>query len=327
MMRLLCVVAGNGIHTFVWKEGSWHGLEQGHLEAPGTCVLAHAGALIVGTRRGMVRSGDLGRTWSESGAGLTLPHVRWLACRGPGLPDVYAGTEPAGLFVSGDEGRTWHGCPEVERLRDRFGWSLPYSPEAGCVRGFAFHGSRGYAAVEVGGLLRSDDAGRSWRLPDGSTGQPKPSSPCSGFIHSDVHSVEVHPSSADRVFAPTGGGLFASRDGGATWECLYECYCRAVWLDPADPDHLILGPADGVAVGGRIEQTHDGGRTWRAATGGLDAPWSRQMVERFVRAGDQLLALVTGGRLLAAPVSTLSWRQILDRIEGIAAAAVLEAED
>lgn len=36
----------------------------------------------------------------------------------------------------------------------------------------AFHEDRAYAAVEVDGLLRWDDRGRSWRLAGGSSGQP-----------------------------------------------------------------------------------------------------------------------------------------------------------
>jgi hypothetical protein len=67
----------------------------------------------------------------------------------------FAGIEPAAIFVSGDGGQSWQEQPGG-RLRKEHGWYLPYSPEAGCVWSSAFHGSRIYAAVEQGGLLRSD---------------------------------------------------------------------------------------------------------------------------------------------------------------------------
>ena len=67
--------------------------------------------------------------------------------------------------------------------------------ESGCVRGFAVHGNRLYAAVEVGGLLRSDDAGKTWGLVAGSNGRPQFGRPPAKQIHPDVHSVAVHPSS------------------------------------------------------------------------------------------------------------------------------------
>jgi hypothetical protein len=120
---------------------------------------------------------------------------------------VLAGTEPANIFISRDSGNSWHACPEVAGLRDKFKWSLPYSPEAGCVRDFAFNGSRGYAAVEVGGVLVSDDNGETWRLAEGSDGKPDLEGPPEPLIYPDVHSLEVHPSSPDLVSAPTGGGF------------------------------------------------------------------------------------------------------------------------
>ena len=83
-----------------------------------------------------------------------------------------AGTEPAGIFVSRDGAANWRECPEVGQLRDAHHWFLPYSPAAGCVRGFAFHGQRAYAAVEVGGVLRSDDEAQTWQLAAGSDGNP-----------------------------------------------------------------------------------------------------------------------------------------------------------
>ena len=124
------------------------------------------------------------------------------------------GTEPAAIHCWMGNG-PWRECPEVAQLRDALGWWLPYSPEAGCVRGFAFHGDRVYAAVEVGGLLRSDDGGRTWGLVEGSSGDPR--AMAEGGIHPDVHSVAVHPSSPDLVLAPTGGGFYQSEDGGGRW--------------------------------------------------------------------------------------------------------------
>ena len=103
---------------------------------------------------------------------------------------------------------------EVAHPRDGHHWFLPYSPEAGCVRGFAVHGERVYAAAEVGGVVRSDDGGQTWRLAHGSDGQPAFGEPRWPLVHPDVHSIEVHPSSPDLVLAATGGGLYRSQDGG-----------------------------------------------------------------------------------------------------------------
>jgi hypothetical protein len=211
----------------------------------------------------------------------------------------------------------------VAELRERFGWFLPYSPEAGCVRGFAFHGHQAYAAVEVGGLLRSDDGGEHWTLAAGSNGIPRFGTPANGFVHPDVHSVVVHPLSPDLVYCPTGGGFYRSLDGGRTWTLRYACYCRAVWADPQDPDHIILSPADDVDRNGRIEESRDGGISWSLASDGLEVPWARGMVERFVQVGEELLAVLSNGQLLAAMLATLTWRRVLTEIEKVNAVTAM----
>lgn len=189
------------------------------------------------------------------------------------------------------------------------------------MRGFALHGDRAYGAVEQGGLLRSDNRGNSWRLVEGASGDPNADIPA-GYMQLDVHSVGVHISSPDLVFAPTGGGLYRSENGGDTWSELYDCYCRAVWDDPEDPNHLIFGPADAVDRRGRIEETYDGGRSWSGVNEGSEAPWPNHMVERFLWVSDTLLAVLSNGELIATPLSALRWTRILPQIEDIQAVAV-----
>ncbi|HJQ13341.1 MAG TPA: hypothetical protein VJ830_01235 [Anaerolineales bacterium] len=288
-----------------------------------TCVTARNGVILAGTTNGVFRSQDEGHSWDEVSTGLTTQHIRWVAFHPDTSDLVLAGTEPANIFVSRDGGSSWRFCPEVAQLRDRFKWSLPYSPEAGCVRGFAFHGSRLYAAVEVGGILISDDSGDTWNLAEGSDGKPGFAGPPEPFVHPDVHSLAVHPSSQDLVYAPTGGGFYRSRDGGNTWKRFYDCYCRAVWVDPQNPDHMILGPADGVDRNGRIEESRDGGETWSMASNGLQVPWRRGMVERFFEAVDELFAVLSSGEVLSTSLSTLEWKRTFPNINNVNAIAQL----
>jgi hypothetical protein len=131
-------------------------------------VIAREGVILAGTEDGIFRSDDEGQTWAEASDGISARHIRWMAFH-PNISDFeFAGTEPANIFVSRNGGELWRSCPEVAQLRDTYQWSLPYSPEAGCVRGFAFYGTRAYAAVEVGGVLVSDDKGETWQLAEGS---------------------------------------------------------------------------------------------------------------------------------------------------------------
>jgi photosystem II stability/assembly factor-like uncharacterized protein len=322
-MDQIFLATSNGIHGFECTRDTWrettHGLTDHHV----TSVMAREGVILAGTTEGIYCSDDLGQSWQAANTGLTVRHIRWMAYH-PDTSDLeFAGTEPAGIFVSRDGAATWRECTEVARLRDAHKWFLPYSKQAGCIRGFAFHGSRAYAAAEVGGALRSDDGGETWRLAEGSNGDPSFDTPPAPLIYPDVHSIAVHPSSPDSVYAPTGGGYYASQDGGRSWELLYDCYCRAVWVDANDPLHQILGPADNVDANGRIEETRDGGWTWRAASQGLVVPWPHHMVERFVQVGDELLAVLSHGTLLSTPLASLKWRQILPEMPNIHAVAAM----
>jgi len=307
------------------ESGGWQILHRALEGISVTSVIAREGVILAGTTDGVYRSDDHGRTWREASAGLSARHIRWMAYH-PEQPDFeLAGTEPAGIFISRDGVESWRECPEVAEMRRRFRWYLPYSPEAGCVRGFAYHGDRSYAAVEVGGVLVSQDGGETWTLVQGSHGEPRSTPP--PFIDPDVHSIEVHPSSADWIYAPTGGGFYRSMDGGASWELLYRCYCRAAWIDPADRDHIVLGPADNVDHNGRIEQSLDGGRTWQPASSGLDVPWRRHMVERFTQVGDELLAVLSNGSLLSTSIGSFNWKELFPEVTGVAAVTDMDVAE
>ena len=298
------------------EHDGWRVVSEGLSRQHVTSVIAREGVILVGTTNGIFRSDDGGTSWFEASNGLTERHVRWMAFH-PDISDCeFAGTEPAALFVSYDGGDEWQERLEVAELRDQFEWWLPYSPEAGCVRGFAFHGKCAYAAVEVGGLLRSDDGGASWSLAEGSNGRSQFTRPTAGNLHADVHSVAVHPSSADLVFAPTGGGFYVSQDGGASWDLRYpNCYVRAVWVDPTDPARMVLGPASNSSgENGRIEVSHDGGASWEKTV----VSWIHNMVERFKPLNDSLFAVLANGELLQTPMpnretnlATLKWQNIL----------------
>jgi len=319
----LLLATADGLGVYARDGQGWQAVGRGLRGQEVLCVIAREGVILAGGRDGVWRSDDLGQSWRAASAGLTLRHVRWLAYH-PDVSDFeVAGTEPAGIFVSRDGAASWRECPEVGRLRDEHHWFLPYSPGAGCVRGFAFAGRRAYAAVEVGGVLRSDDEAQTWHLAGGSDGNPDLEGPPEPWIYPDLHSIHVHPSSPDLVYAPTGGGFYRSADGGATWALHYDCYCRACWVDPADTEHILLGPADNVERNGRIEETRDGGQTWSPASGGLAVPWPNHMVERFVPYGEQLLAVLSNGELLGARIGIWDWRQMLSEAGHVLAATVL----
>lgn len=309
MKSKLVIATGSGIHIAAHTEDGWEITHSALQDHAFTAISASKHSLLAGAKDGLYLSLDEGRTWEQPGTRLADPHIRAVWFHPNDDESAFAGTEPAALYISRDGGVTWEERTEVTALREKHRWSLPYSPNAGCVRGFAFAGTRGYAAVEVGGLLRTDDSGRSWHLM--SPEESEPLTDTTGrWLHPDVHSVKVHASSQDRIFVPTGGGFYTSDTGGQSWSRLHGAYCRAAWIDPEDPAHIILGPAAGPDRSGRIEETRNAGRTWENLPTDRTMNWQHTMVEQFVQMDDLLLAALSDGAILSAELNSgeMHWR-------------------
>ena len=314
MNDLLTIATDNGLHLARWKSQGWQLWRHTLAGVPLTAVIAREGFILAGGRGGIWRSGDYGANWEQVNQGLAERHIRWLAYH-PAVSDFeLAGTEPAALFISHDGGDQWQARPEVAQLRDYHNWYLPYSPAAGAIRGLAVRGDYLYAAVEVGGLLRSVNRGVSWQLAGGSSGQPGQRG-TSDQIDADIHDIVIASQDPLHLLAPTQRGLYESRDGGESWRRLYgPAYCRAVWVDPNRSDHLLLGPARGVDRQGTIQLSQDGGNSWKDASNGLLTPWPHTMVERFYQVGGQLIAILANGHLLQTHIGTWHWQPLLPAI-------------
>lgn len=126
------------------------------------------------------------------------------------------GTDEAHLLrVDGSAAQRLTGFDEAD---SRASWYTPWGgPPAVRTMATADDGTL-YVNVHVGGILRSDDAGASWRP--------------TIDIEADVHEVTTVPGRPDTVVAATAHGLAISHDRGDTWAVtdagLHATYCRAV---------------------------------------------------------------------------------------------------
>jgi photosystem II stability/assembly factor-like uncharacterized protein len=226
--------------------------------------------VYAGLREGGVRrSVDGGRTWQD--CGLPEPGVFSLAVSAP-YRVVYAGSEPSRLFRSNDQGESWTELEALLELPSRPNWSFPPRPWTSHVRWIApspHDAELLLVGIELGGLMRSSDGGRSWQ--DHRPGaQP------------DVHSLAWHPHAAGYAYEAGGGGAALSTDAGLTWQPADEGrdrhYTWSVTVDPGDPECWYVSASTGpfAAHGRRDPQARiyrrQDGEPWQPLSGGLPEP-------------------------------------------------------
>jgi photosystem II stability/assembly factor-like uncharacterized protein len=253
--------------------------------------------------RGVRRTEDGGRTWAESP--LPEPGVFSLAVS---LADgaVYAGTEPSRLFRSDDRGESWRELDALLELPSRPTWSFPPRPHTSHVRWIApspHDADLILVGIELGGLMRSTDAGASWQ--DHRPGaQP------------DVHSLAWHPRARGRAYEAGGGGAAFSKDDGETWQPADDGrdrnYTWSVAVDPDDPDLWYVSASTGpfAAHGGRDPQAQiyrrRSGEPWRLLEGGLPEPLPA-MPYALVAADGRLFAGLADGQVWESKDRGDSW--------------------
>jgi photosystem II stability/assembly factor-like uncharacterized protein len=294
----------------------------------------HISAIIIEPESGLTFAGafhgsihaspDGGRTWEPRANGLSEANVYSLAsARINGHTRLFAGTEPAHLFISDDLGRHWSEVPSLRSVPSVPKWSFPAPPHIGHVKHINFEPQNPttmYASVEVGGLLKSTDAGEHW--------QEFPS------LYEDVHRTMIHPSNPKFLYAVTGRGLYVSPEGGATWdqwtrrEDEIGGYPDGFVFRPSDPKTIFMTAAHDAPgtwrtthfAGARISRSKDGGRSWEVLRNGLPDRLQAS-IEAFCleEAGKSsaIFAATTAGEILSSEDDGESWKQIISGLAPI----------
>lgn len=100
-------------------------------------------------------------------------------------------------------------------------------------------------------MYRSDDGGNSWKKinPEGED--------IGGYPSYYYQQVIVDPNDADHVYV-LGIQVWETKDGGKTWGTPFRFGGdnHALWIDPADSEHMMLGYDHGMGI------TYDAGATW-----------------------------------------------------------------
>ena len=277
------------------------------------------------------RSADHGDTWEplavsphfdDDRYGSRLNSI-WFLAWSPDGDALYAGIDPAGLFVSRDAGGSWQAVNGLNEHATRNRWE----PAKGI---FAAHSicinpqdpKQMAVAVSAGGVYLSGDGGTSWQ--PGNTGVraenlPEPE-PIAGH---NVHRLIMHPRSPQRLYRQCYNGTYRSDDGGRSWveitDGLPSDFGYAIATPFADPDTVFQIPESGshlrTAVDGklRVYRSHDGGLNWVSASAGLPGQHAYVTVLREAIDTDHAQGVFSGtssGHLFASADSGESWHMI-----------------
>lgn len=235
------------------------------------------------------RTRDGGATWQTCGARPAFPAesgrgvaALWHVAigRAPnGARRVYAGAEPAALFVSDDDGDSWAWNEALDEHPTRETWQ----PAKG---GLALHSiqpdpaspARVYVALSAGGCYRTEDAGRTWTaINRGVRADFLPEAdPVAGHC---VHALRLHPTLTTRLYQQNHCGTYRSDDRGETWreitDGLPSDFGYVLGLDPADPDRCWVIPEESSHLRSvcdrrlRVFESADGGDSWVPRCDGL----------------------------------------------------------
>ncbi len=290
-----------------------------------TDVVMMDGDVLVG-RRG----GDPVRLKNGEWITLDLPQVTaWGYHRE--TPDiVWAGSVPAALWVSQDNGMSWEECKSVYRLEGYDSWWVVEPPHCPAVLDIDFSPrSVGmvYAAVEDAGVLRTRDGGKRWHQLEGG-------------IYSTVHTLVAHPRERGVIFAATESGFFRTDDGGFYWHRLVDGMRRlhlipAILLPGSTRDGDVLLTAGAIAPeffwnqpeGARcvVYRSDDWGESWYAVSKGLGIDL-KEMITAFASTGDTVIAGSSGGHLWKSEDRGESWEMVGKGLPFVTSLAVLPAE-
>ncbi|MBM2810972.1 MAG: hypothetical protein HW416_1731 [Chloroflexi bacterium] len=315
----------DGVVALARKSGGWE--ERGRTLA-GKHVHAlltdpKSGRIFAGIQDGGIYTSDDGRSWARRDNGVEYSNLYAMNSVQDGdTLRIYAGTEPAHLYVTTDLGESWEELPSIRSVPSVKDWTFPSDPHDAHVKNITFDPRSPdtiFCAIEVGGVLKSEDRGKTWIELNG--------------FYEDVHRLGQSPGKPDSLYMTTGDGFYSSADGGGRWEHLTSGESRIGYPDglvvhPRQPELVFMsgannGPGDWRKTpdaDSAIGRTRDGGRNWEYLAGGLPAHIHGNIAALCMNVwpgGFELFSATTDGEVFHSGDGGDSWSTIASGLPAV----------
>lgn len=236
------------------------------------------------TESDVVFAGTVDGVWRSSDHGATFARTEfpdgdvqiWSFLVDRRNPDrILAGASPVAFYESTDRGASWQRLADVGVAERAKG---PFSTRVMRMVQHPENADEIYAALEVNGVIRSTDFGRTWTdCGDHLVALSKEPHLASKIVTDteaegmlDGHAITVSPADPNAVVLACRMGLFRSTDHGKTWRDMEmgrfspTTYGRDVKVSPQDPKTIYAALSVAAAShDGGLYRSQDAGKTWK----------------------------------------------------------------
>ena len=296
-------------------------------------LLPHAAARVVASpvsgqrawlaayEAGVYRTDDGGESWQHLGS-YPSDYAHSVLADPSDTNAVYVGSEPAALFRSDDAGANWAECAGFRAVPESVNWGFHAPTRDSHVRDLVVSPGDSnllYAGIEVGGVVRSDDGGGSWRQLPG--------------LDDDIHCLRLGADHPRRVYAATASAPYRSSNGGDDWEKINDGLARRYTLHiaaaPDDADLVLVTVSENARrKSPQFYRSTDGGQTWRKVEGLGEGEEAEDMVVAFEwdpQSPERVYAGTDGGELYASNDRGETWERLPVTLPSVAVGALAVA--
>ncbi len=303
----------SGLYRMAEGDDAWELATNGLPEAPAIRAIAvhpqKPEIVYAGTQEGPYRSTDHGDHWEKVNVPDRGLPVWSLLYDSRDSNVMYAGYEACQIYRSGDGGDNWRQMPISVRFPEiTLGPGSNPAKRVLMMSASTADPNELYAAVEVGGLIRTIDGGDHWE--NLSHGQ---------YVNDDevdMHGVLASTLRPGAVFGIGRAGLFSSSDRGEHWTYITlgplnpkgQTYCRCIRENPGDPRNIwIAAGGNFQSEKGVLFRSKDGGLNWDQVDMGVGAKSTMFSVAMDSNQPSHMWCAASGGEVWASQDSGDTW--------------------